>query len=92
MIKIHRSKSENGYSKVRKQFGGMSFKEISNKMKEKGEKIEIVTSRHIFIKALEKIAIDVCKIYDENPTPEKIKAIASNPMFQSAVAEMLQEK
>ena len=83
-------KSATGYS-TSKVLGGDSFHSISDKMCEKGHKMNHSTARNLFISALKKIAKDVTAVYDVKCSDEDLIRIAKDPRFQDAVVEFMKE-
>ena len=85
-------KSQNGYSTVGKQSGGLGYREIAEKMTLSGDKMNHSTARNIFISAMEKVAKDACVLFDVNPSSKNIKRISNDPRFQSGIVDILSEK
>ena len=83
-------KTDAGYSTI-KTLGGDSFHLISDKMCEKGHKMNHSTARNIFISALKKIAKDVTDVYEVKCSDEDLVRIAKDPRFQDAVVEFMKE-
>ena len=81
-------KSENGYATVVKN-GGMSYKDIAEKMTKKGYKIKHSAARNVLLSAMQKIATEVCSLYGLDE--ENVSKVASDPRFQSCVSEYLEE-
>lgn len=79
-----------GYS-TSKTLGGDSFHLISDKMCEKGHKMNHSTARNLFISALKKIAKDVTDVYDVKCSDEELIRIAKDPRFQDTVVEFMKE-
>lgn len=81
-------KSENGYSTVIKN-GGMSYKDIAEKMTENGYKMKHSAARNILLEAMKKLAVGVCELYDMSDAD--ISKVASDPRFQECIASYLEE-
>jgi len=85
------SKFKNGYATVSSDFGGMEYRAIVEKMAEGGDDISISTARNLVLRALEKIAREVC-ILQGTPTDkldEESKRVSLDPRFQESMASML---
>ena len=82
-------RSENGYSTVVKE-GGMSYKDIAEKMTQQGYKMKHSAARNILLEAMKKFATGVCELYEMNDSD--ISKIASDPRFQECVASYLEEE
>lgn len=83
-------KMDSGYA-TSKTLGGDSYHVISNKMTEKGHKMNHSTARNVFVNALKKIAKDVTKVYGVECDDKEIARIAKDPRFQDAVVEYMRE-
>jgi hypothetical protein len=92
MAKPKGHKSEHGYSVFSEFDGGLGYKDIAEKMTERGHKMNLSTARNVLVSALDKVAEDVCKIYGVEPSESNLKRIASDPRFQSGVYDMLTER
>ena len=85
-------KKENGYFTA-KSVGGKGFREISEIMTRGGDKMNHSTARNIFVGGMIRIVQEVvetetCQVL----TYDEAKKIAIDPRFQSAVAEIMQDK
>ena len=83
-------KSENGYG-TSKQFDGMTYHEIADKLNEQGFKMNHSTARNIYVKALMKIASEVTDLYDIETDEKKLKKIAINPEFQETIRDFMDD-
>jgi len=82
-------KAENGYATVA-DLGGMDYRSIALLMSEEGFKMNHATARNVFLKAMCKIASNLCRANGcKNISREEVKKIASNPLFQDAVCEVI---
>jgi hypothetical protein len=84
-------KSDAGYAKLNTEYGGMKYREISEHMTKNGDRINNSGVRHVFLNAMEKIAIDICNVYDIKLSSKDVKKIAKHPEFQSAIAEIMHD-
>jgi hypothetical protein len=85
------SKFKNGYATVSSDFGGMEYRAIAEKMAEGGDEISVSTARNLVLRALEKIARELCVL--QGVTPDKLdeesKRVSLDPRFQESMASML---
>jgi len=81
-------KLEHGYATVAKD-GGMGYREISESLTRRGDKMNHSTARNVFVSAMSKIARDACIFNNVPTTQENIKRISSDPRFQEGVRDML---
>ena len=89
MAKPKGHKSEHGYSVFTEFDGGLGYKEIAEKMTERGHKMNLSTARNVLVSALDKVATGVCESYGVKPDSSDLKRIAADPRFQSGVYDML---
>jgi hypothetical protein len=85
------SKFKNGYATVGSDDGGLEYRLIAEKMAEGGDKISVSTARNLVIRALEKIAREVC-ITNGVPAErleEESRRVAFDPRFQESMSSML---
>jgi hypothetical protein len=85
------SKFKNGYATVGSDDGGLEYRLIAEKMAEDGDKISVSTARNLVIRALEKIAREVC-ITNGVPAErleEESRRVAFDPRFQESMSSML---
>ena len=83
-------KIDRGYATVT-DLSGMDYRSIAEKMTEDGFKMNHATARNVLVKGLSKIAREVCVLYGQDCSPENLKNVAINPVFQNAIAEMITE-
>ena len=85
------SKFKNGYATVSSDFGGMEYRVIAEKMAADGDDISVSTARNLVLRALEKIARELCIL--QGVTPDKLdeeaKRVSLDPRFQESMASML---
>ena len=84
-------KSPHGYASIKSIPGAMDYRSIAEKMTIDGDKMNHATARNVFVKGLSKIAREVCVLYGQDCSPENLKNVAINPVFQNAIAEMITE-
>jgi hypothetical protein len=89
MAKPKGHKSQHGYSVFTEFDGGLGYKDIAEKMTEKGQKMNLSTARNVFVSALDKVAKGVCDAYGVQANDDDLKRIASDPRFQSGVYDLL---
>ena len=89
MAKPKGHKSQHGYSVFTEFEGGLGYKDIADKMSEKGHKMNLSTARNVLVSALDKVAKGVCDAYGVEATDDDLKRIASDPRFQSGVYDLL---
>jgi hypothetical protein len=85
------SKFKNGYATIDSDNGGLEYRLIAEKMTEGGDKISVSTARNLVIRALEKIAREVC-IANGVPAErldEESHRVAFDPRFQESMSAML---
>jgi len=82
-------KAEHGNASVSDIDGACSYSDISDIMSSSGDKMNHATARHIFIRAMEKIARKVSVANGHNPTQEDTQRIAKDPRFQTAILSYL---
>jgi hypothetical protein len=85
------SKFKNGYATVSSDFGGMEYRAIAEKMAEGGDDISVSTARNLVLRALEKIAREVCILQGvpASELDEESKRVSLDPRFQESMATML---
>jgi len=81
-------KSENGYATVA-SLGGYGYREIAEEMTRNGDIMNHSTARNIFLRAMKKIARDMCHAAGKNATSDELAIIASDPRFQSGVIDII---
>lgn len=84
------SKFNHGYATVE---NGLEYRLIVEKMAESGDDISVSTARNLLLRAMEKIAREVCEVQGipEDQVEASVKRIAIDPRFQSSVASMLDD-
>jgi len=82
------SKFNNGYATVK---DGLEYRLIVEKMAEAGDDISVSTARNLLLRAMEKIAREICEVQGihKDKIDEEVKRIAIDPRFQDSVATML---
>lgn len=91
MSMVSGSKFKNGYATVSVDFGGMEYRAIVEKMAEDGDVISVSTARNLTLRALQKIARELC-IMEGTPAADLDKEtlrVALDPRFQESMAVML---
>ena len=76
---------ESGYATVTGE--GLGYREIAEEMTRRGHKMNHASARNYFIRAMRKLSKSVQEF---NPDADTEK-MATDPMFQSAVASLLRE-
>ena len=77
---------EQGYATVTGE--GLGYREIAEEMTRRGHKMNHASARNYFIRAMKKLASSVQVVNPDIDTDN----IATNPLFQSSVADFLREK
>lgn len=82
-------KSKFGYATVSEE--GMGFHDIAAKMTAGGDKMNHATARNVLLRALKKFSVPVCKLHgvSADRLDEEATKIASDPRFQDAIAQFL---
>lgn len=85
------SKFKNGYATVSADFGGMEYRVIAERMAADGDEISVSTARNLVLRALEKIAREMCILQGVAPDmiESEAKRISLDPRFQESMASML---
>ena len=83
-------KIDNGYATT-SSLGGKSYKEISEIMTDRGDKMNHSTARNVFLNSMKKIASCACTLYDVEVNEANIKRIANDPRFQSGISQIIKE-
>jgi hypothetical protein len=85
------SKFTNGYATVSSDFGGLEYRAIAERMAADGDEISVSTARNLVLRALEKIARELCTM--QGVPAEKLEAeskrVSLDPRFQESMASML---
>lgn len=84
------SKFNHGYATVE---NGLEYRLIVERMAAEGDEISVSTARNLLLRAMEKIAYEVCKAQgmDDAQIATDAKRIALDPRFQASVACMLDD-
>ena len=82
-------KAEHGNSSISDIEGAHGYREISEIMTSEGDEMNHATARHVFIRAMEKIAVRVSIGNGKRVSQSEIQRIAKDPRFQSSVMEYL---
>jgi hypothetical protein len=85
------SKFKNGYATVESESGGLEYRLIVEKMAEGGDVISVSTARNLTLRALQKIARELCILQGTSPAQldEESFRIALDPRFQESMAVMI---
>ncbi len=85
------SKFSNGYATVSADFGGLEYRAIAERMAADGDEISVSTARNLVLRALEKIAREMCILQGISPDmiDSEAKRISLDPRFQESMASML---
>ena len=79
-------KSKHGYATVTGT-GGKGYREIAEEMTARGSKMNHMTARNHFLRAMSKIAKPLSDV-SKRPTDE----LVTDPQFQDAIASLMREK
>jgi hypothetical protein len=84
------SKFKNGYATV-EDSGGLEYRLIVEKMAEAGDNISVSTARNLTLRALQKIARELCLLQGVQPAQleEESFRIALDPRFQESMAVLI---
>lgn len=85
------SKFKNGYATVGSDFGGMEYRIIVEKLAKDGDVISISTARNLTLRALQKIARELCILQGTNAADldKETFRVALDPRFQESMATMI---
>jgi hypothetical protein len=89
MPKGHKAKS--GYATVDKDLGGLGYREIAERMTDDGVRMNHATARNTFLRAMEKIALKVCKSSDVDFREIDTDRVARHPEFQCAIQDIMHD-
>jgi len=81
-------KSEHGYATVTNYCHGMDYRRIAEKMSADGLIMNHATARNIFLRAMKKMAISLCDLY-EVKHEVNIEKTVRDPRFQEAMIEIV---
>lgn len=79
---------DDGYATVD---DGVNYRDIADTMTEIGYRMNHSSARNYVLRVMKKFAEAVVKHHGISVTDEKLDAIARSPMFQSGIAELLQD-
>lgn len=84
------SKFKNGYATV-DDSGGLEYRLIAEKMADAGDKISVSTARNLTLRALQKIARELCLLQGVSPAQleEESFRVALDPRFQESMAVLI---
>lgn len=87
------SKFKNGYATVESCGGGLEYRLIVEKLAADGEKISVSTARNLTVRALQKIARELCILQGvpSNKLEEESFRVALDPRFQESMSIMIGE-
>jgi hypothetical protein len=85
------SKFSNGYATVSADFGGLEYRAIAERMAADGDEISVSTARNLVLRALEKIAREMCILQGvpADKLDAETKRVSLDPRFQESMASML---
>ena len=85
------SKFANGYATVSADFGGLEYRAITERMAADGDEISVSTARNLVLRALEKLARELCIIQGvpADRLDAESKRVSLDPRFQESMASML---
>jgi len=81
-------KVSGGYATVK---DGLDYRTISEIMTERGHKMNHATARNVLLSAMRTIATDIVKSQDIDINTVEIDDIAKSPLFQSGVADVIDD-
>jgi len=86
------SKFKNGYATV-EDSGGLEYRLIVEKMAEDGDVISVSTARNLTLRALQKIARELCLLQGTPAAQldEESFRVALDPRFQESMAAMIED-
>ena len=76
-------KAKNGYATVSEI--GMGYREIAETLTDEGFKMNHSTARNGFLSAMQKLAKEVCNLYNVEASNEDIVKMAADPRFQQGI-------
>ena len=85
-------KSERGYVTTEAFQGGLSFREIAEIMTATDKRMNHSSARNYMITALVKIAEELADTVGVPVTDDKLKQIACDPQFQSALCSIIRDR
>lgn len=81
-------KFESGYATVD---DGVNYRDIADTMTEIGYTMNHSSARNYVLRVMRKFAEAIADQYGINMSDEKLDDVARSPMFQSGIAELLQD-
>lgn len=81
-------KFDDGYATVE---DGVNYRDIADTMTEIGYKMNHSSARNYVLRVMRKFAEAIVHQYNINLTSEKLDVIARSPLFQSGIADLLQD-
>ena len=81
-------KFDDGYATVEE---GVNYRDIADTMTEIGYKMNHSSARNYVLRVMRKFAEAIVDEYGINMSDEKLEDVARSPMFQSGIAELLQD-
>ena len=85
-------KVNGGYATVGKEYGGLDYRSIAEKMTDSGDKMNHATARNVFLKAMVKMAKKLSSHLDQQVDDRQIIMISKHPMFQGAVQDIMHDE
>jgi len=85
-------KALHGHASITDIDGAHGYRVISEIMSADGDQMNHATARHVFIRAMEKMARKVATSMSGKPTEDNIQRIAKDPRFQEAVMAYLRKE
>lgn len=82
-------KAQNGYATVASEHGGLDYRSIAEIMTEGGDKMNHATARNVFLRAMEKFAVSVYDLYDQEIDNKVIFKTVRDPRFQESMIELI---
>jgi len=83
-------KSARGYATVTSQYSGMDYRQIANKMTNDGFVMNHATARNVFLRAIKKLAMPICRVHGIHEQDE-IDKIIRDPRFQEGMIEIISD-
>ena len=83
-------KNDLGYATVIKDLGGMDYRTISENMSRMGFKMNHNTARNDFLRAMSKLAKEICEMYEIPLHKDDIYTVSKDHRFQDSVGSLIQ--
>ena len=80
-------KVDGGYATVNSDDGCMGYREIAEKMSDKGFDMNHSTARNVFLRAMKKLARPICESYGQSTSEN----LSNDPRFQSCIQEIVSD-